>query len=219
MSTSAAVPARAKPKLRGVSHQIAFFIALGAGATVVALAEGPNDRLAAGIHTLCLATMFGVSALYHRPTWTPAARQRMRRLDHAAIFLLIAGTYTPFCLLGVGGESAGTLLVAVWSTALIGMFKAVLWPHSPKWITAATYIAVGWVGLFFVDEIFGSVGPAGTILMWAGAAFYSLGALVYALRRPDPVPTVFGYHEIFHALVIVASVCFFSAIGTVMRFR
>ncbi len=218
MSTATAT-ARVKPKLRGVSHQLAFFTALLAGGLVVSQAARPIDRLAGSIHTVCLAAMFGVSALYHRPTWTPAARQRMRRLDHAAIFLLIAGTYTPFCLLGVGGDAAGRLLVAVWATALVGMIKAVFWPHSPKWITALTYIAVGWVGLFFVDEIFGSVGIAGTILMWSGAAFYSLGALVYALRRPDPVPAVFGYHEIFHALVIVASVCFFSAIGTVMQFR
>jgi hemolysin III len=148
--------------------------------------------------------LFAVSALYHRPTWAPPARALLRRLDHSAIFLLIAGTYTPLCLLL--GDRRGTVLLAVaWTGAVLGMLQSVLWVRAPKPLVAAIAVALGWVVLPIITRIRGAVGAGGVALLLAGGVVYSFGAVVYATRRPDPSPRVFGYHEVFHALVIVAA--------------
>lgn len=212
------VPAPVKPLLRGVSHQAAAFVALGAGAVLVALAPSQSARLAALVYGLSLVAMFGVSALYHRPTWSPAARARMRRLDHATIFLLIAGTFTPFAVLGLQGTQTTTLLAIAWGGALLGLLQALFWVHAPKPLTALLYLAMGWAISPYFGELRAALGMPPLLLLLAGGVAYSLGAGVYALRRPDPFPRTFGYHEVFHALVIVASVCHFIAVlGLVVR--
>ncbi|MGB8932048.1 MAG: hemolysin III family protein [Anaeromyxobacteraceae bacterium] len=200
-----------KPLLRGVSHEIAVVFAL-AGALVLAhLARGPRATVSAAVYGASLVVLFGTSALYHRPRWGPRLYAIMRRLDHAAIFLLIAGTYTPICLV-VPVEGARTLLTVVWAGALAGIVFAVLWPRAPKWLNAIVYLALGWVLVPALPAMARALGPIGLALLGVGGLLYSIGAIVYAARRPDPFPRVFGYHEIFHALVILAAALHYAAV-------
>lgn len=193
-----------KPLLRGVSHEIASGIALAAWILLVAAAPSHRARLAAAAYGASLFTLFTVSALYHRPTWSPRARLTMRRLDHSAIFVLIAGTYTPFCLL-LGGTVGSALLAIAWGGALLGTARAVLWPKAPKVVDATISVALGWVVLPVLPALRETIGTGAVALLAAGGVVYSLGAVVYATRRPDPFPRVFGYHEVFHAMVIAAA--------------
>ncbi len=197
-----------KPLLRGVIHEIAAAAALVAWIGLVALAPSPRARLAATVYGATLLALFTVSALYHRPTWAPRARLFWRRLDHSAIFLLIAGTYTPFCLL-LGGRAGAALLSVVWAGAAAGIAQAVAWPTAPKPLVALVYVVLGWVVIPVLPSLRLQLGPAFIGLLAAGGITYSLGAAVYALRRPDPFPRVFGYHEVFHALVVLAAVLHF----------
>jgi hemolysin III len=203
---------RVRPRLRGVSHQYAFFVSLALGAVLVGVASTALERAATAVFAAALALMFGVSALYHRIWWEPRARRIMRRLDHSAIFLLVAGTYTPFGLLVLEGAWQVAVLGIVWTGCLLAIVLGVAWPV-PKWITAAIAIAVGWVGVAAVPQLWAGIGPGGVTLIAIGGLLYTGGALVYALRRPDPVPAVFGYHEIFHALVIAAAGCQYAAVA------
>jgi hemolysin III len=209
---SDAIPA--KPRLRGVSHQWAFFIALVAGAVLVAAAPAGRATLAATIYALSVVAMFGASALYHRVNWkSVSARRWMRRLDHSMIYVLIAGTYTPFALLVLDGGMARAILITVWSGAALGIGLKLLWPDTPKWLTAGVYVALGWVAVAAFPELAGELGVAGMALIAGGGVLYTLGAIVYALRRPDPAPAVFGYHEIFHVLVIAAALLQYVAVA------
>jgi hemolysin III len=205
---------RPKPRLRGVSHQWAFFVSLLLGAGLILLATGAQARLAAAIYAASLSALFGVSALYHRVTWRrPEIRMWMRRLDHAMIFFLIAGTVTPFAILVMDGALATALLVAVWAGALAGTIVELVWVDHPKWVAAVVYIAVGLIGAIGFPVIVAETGPVAGALIAAGGALYITGAIVYAAQRPDPNPTVFGYHEIFHALVIAAAAAHFAAVA------
>jgi hemolysin III len=206
----------AKPLLRGVSHQIACGVALVAGALLVAHAPSRRGALAAAVYASSLCTLFGVSALYHRRSWSLAARPWMRRIDHSAIFLLIAGTYTPFTML-LPPEVGRTLLAVAWVGAGAGMLQAILWVRAPKVLIAVLYLALGWVIVPFLPSLGQVVAAREMALLTAGGICYSVGAIVYALRRPDPAPAVFGYHELFHALTIVASVCHFTAVVDAVR--
>ena len=202
-----------KPRLRGVFHQYAFFAALIAGAVLVFAADAGRERIAMWIYALALASMFGVSALYHRVTWrSPQVRKWMRRLDHSTILLLIAGTYTPFALLAFDGRLADAILVVVWAGAAAGLVLNLLWVDAPTWVTAIVFIALGWVGAVAVPELL-EFGIAPAVLVFAGGALYTIGALAYAFKRPNPRPHVFGYHEIFHLLVVGAAVTHFVAIA------
>ena len=202
-----------RPRLRGVFHQYAFFVALVAGLVLVILADSFRERLAMWVYAVALAAMFGVSALYHRVTWrSPRVRRWMRRLDHSTILLLIAGTYTPFAVLTFDGALANAILVVVWSGAGAGLVLNLLWVDAPTWVTAAVFMALGWVGVVTVPELV-DVGIAPAVLVFVGGGLYSLGALAYALKRPNPRPAVFGYHEIFHLLVIAAAAIHFIAIA------
>ncbi len=180
---------------------------------IVAAAPNARARLAVGIFATSVAIMFGVSALYHRITWQPEARKWMRRLDHAAIYLLIAGTYTPFGLLVLVGAWAVGVMATVWTGAIGAILLKLAWTDAPKWVAATLGIALGWIGIVAAPKWFDVVGWAGLALILVGGLFYTGGALVYALRRPDPVPHVFGYHELFHALVIAAAACLYAAIA------
>lgn len=203
-----------RPQLRGVSHQWAFFISIALGVTLVITAPPGRATFAAAVYAACVALLFGTSALYHRITWrTAAARRWMRRLDHSAIFLLIAGTYTPFALVVVDGTLAGILLAVVWAGALGGIVLKLLWIDAPKWLAALVYVLLGWVGVAVVPDLVEDVGLTASLMVALGGLLYTVGAVVYAARRPDPIPTVFGYHEVFHALVIAAAAVQYAVVA------
>ena len=202
-----------KPRLRGVFHQYAFFVSVVLGAALVAAASGASERVSIAVFAAAVATMFGVSALYHRVTWRPRARRWMRRLDHAAIYLLIAGTYTPFGLLALSGAWRWTVLTIVWSGALAAILFKLAWVDAPKWASAVIAVTLGWVGVVALPQLWDRAGTAGIALLAAGGVLYTAGAVVYARRRPDPVPSVFGYHELFHVLVVAAAACQYAAVA------
>ncbi len=205
---------RQKPRLRGVSHQWAFFVSLVAGAGLIVAAPTPRATIAVGIYAMSLSALLGVSALYHRINWArPTVRRWMRRLDHSMIFLLIAGTTTPFCVLVLHGALADAILIAVWAGAAAGIVVELIWVEAPKWVTTIVYVAVGWIGAFGFPAIVVTAGVGAGVLIALGGALYTAGAVVYARQRPDPRPATFGYHEIFHVLVIAAAVAHFAAIA------
>jgi hemolysin III len=202
-----------RPRLRGVIHQWSFFVALVAGVALVVLAPAGRATLACAIYALALCGLLGTSALYHRITWRPSIRPWMRRLDHSMIFVLIAGTYTPFALLVLPQPLSDVVLFGVWGGAAAGILFTLLWIGAPKWLTAAAYVALGWFSIIAVPEIVDRTGPVALALLAAGGVAYTAGAVVYARRRPDPRPAVFGYHELFHLLVVVAAIAHFVAVA------
>ena len=203
-----------KPRMRGVVHEYAFFVALAAGTGLLVSAPTAKARLAAAIYVAGLAGLLGTSALYHRVTWRkPNVRRWLRRLDHSMIFVLIAGTYTPFAVLVLSQPLGTVVLVLIWTGAAGGIVLSLLWPDAPKGISAAVYVTLGWVAIIAMPQMVDRLGVPGVGLVIAGGLLYSAGAVVYARRRPDPVPTVFGYHEIFHVLVVVAAALHFVVIA------
>jgi hemolysin III len=211
------VRAAVKPRLRGVVHEYAFFVALVAGAALLVVAPAGKARVAIAIYVLGLAGLLGTSALYHRVTWRkPNVRRWLRRLDHSMIFLLIAGTYTPFALLVLSQPLGTVVLVLIWSGAVGGIVLSLLWPDAPRPVSAAIYISLGWVAIIALPQLFDRLGALGIALIAVGGLLYSAGAIIYARGRPDPVPTVFGYHEIFHVLVVAAAALHFAVIAFVV---
>ena len=203
-----------KPRLRGVSHQWAFYFSLVAGLALVIAAPAGRATLAAAVYAASVAALFGTSALYHRVTWASQnARRWMRRLDHSMIFVLIAGTYTPFALLVLDGTLAVVILTVVWAGALGGIVLKLVWIDAPKPLVAILYVMLGWVAVAAFPDLLDGLGVTSTALVAAGGVLYTLGAVVYALGRPDPAPTVFGYHEIFHVLVIAAAALQYAVIA------
>jgi hemolysin III len=206
----------AKPRLRGVLHQYAFFFAVVLGAALVLAAEGGRERLAAGVYALGLSLLLGTSALYHRIEWpTPRMHAWVRRLDHSMIFVSIAATATPIALVALEPPLATVLLAVAWSGALGGVALAMLWPGAPKWVSAVAYVAVGWSGALATPSLAGYAVVA-FVLIAVGGVLYTAGAVVYATERPDPSPLVFGYHEVFHALVVAAAALHFAAIAVLL---
>lgn len=206
--------AAVKPRLRGVSHEWAFFVSLFLGAALIVAAKTPRAELAVAVYAASLSALFGTSALYHRVNWRrPAVRRWMRRLDHSMIFFLIAGTYTPFALLALHGPLAGAILVVVWIGAIAGAVVETIWIDHPKWVAALIYMSLGWVAVVAFPELWSAIGVAGTLLVAAGGLLYTAGAVVYATQRPDPNPRVFGYHEVFHLFVILAAAAHFAAVA------
>ena len=205
--------ARRRPRFRGVLHQYAFFASLVVGVLLVVGADGGIPRLSAFVFAASVAAMLGVSALYHRVVWPPAPRRWIRRLDHAAIFLLIAGTYTPFGLVALDGSWRVTVLAIAWTGALAAIVLKVAWIDAPRWVAALVAVCLGWVGVVALPEVHDSVGLTPLMLLGVGGLLYSAGAIIYALRRPDPAPSIFGYHELFHALVVAAAACQYVAVA------
>jgi hemolysin III len=206
--------AAVKPRLRGVSHEWAFFVSLVLGAGLIVAADTPRATFAVTVYAVSLSALFGTSALYHRVNWTrPDVRRWMRRLDHSMIFMLIAGTYTPFALLVLDGTLADVILAVVWAGAVAGTVVEMIWIEAPKWVTAIIYLSLGWVAVAAFPQMWSAMGPGGFALLAAGGLLYTAGAVVYATQRPDPNPAVFGYHEIFHLLVIAAAACQFAAVA------
>jgi hemolysin III len=209
-ATDAVAPPR--PRLRGVLHQAAFLVACAAGTALVAAVEG-RRLLGAAVFAASAAAMLGVSALYHRVRWDARALLWMRRADHAGIYLLIAGTYTPVGLLSLHGTLQRVVLVVVWTGAAAAIITKMCWVHAPRWLAALVAVALGWVGVAAAPQLAQSAGIAAIVLLASGGLLYTAGAIVYAARRPDPVPAVFGYHELFHALTLVALACQYVAIA------
>jgi hemolysin III len=203
---------RQKPQWRGVSHLIAACVTLPAVVVLWAGAGSFSARLGAAVYGLSLFGLFAISSLYHRPTWRPRARDWVGRLDQAAIFLLIAGTYTPFGLL-LGPRGGHALLLCVWAGAGCGVALSLAWPSVPKPVMAGIYVLFGWSFAMLVPALLRAAGPVVIVLIVLGALAYTVGAAVYALRRPDPFPTSFGYHEVFHLLVVAAAVLHFVAVS------
>jgi len=211
-AAQAVTPPRPKPLLRGVSHQIAAGVALAGWLLLALRARSAAAAVGAHVYGASLVTLFAVSAAYHRPFWGPRPRAVWRRIDHSAIFLLIAGTYTPLCLL-LGGSMGRALLAAVWAGALLGVLRSVFWPRAPRWLIAALAVGLGWAVVPVLPALAVALGAGGLALLFAGGAAYTLGAVVYARRWPDPSPRVFGYHEVFHLMVIAAAVCHYTVVA------
>jgi hemolysin III len=193
-----------KPRLRGVFHQAGFFVAVPAGIALALAAQGSEKRAGAIVFASTVAAMFGASALYHRRAWSPRWRPWLRRLDHAGIFALIAGTYTPVALIVLHGGWQISVLAVAWSGALAGILVRLFWVDAPTWLAALLGILLGWVGVIVFPQLLDRIGLAGTLLLLAGGIFYTLGALIYARQLPNPLPEIFGFHELFHAFTIVA---------------
>ncbi|HEU0243505.1 MAG TPA: hemolysin III family protein [Candidatus Limnocylindrales bacterium] len=204
---------RVRPRLRGVLHQYAFLACLVTGIVLVALVPDRRARVGAVVYAVCLAGLFGISALYHRRSWGERGRRVMARLDHSMIFVFIAGTYTPFALLVLRGTTSLVVLVVVWAGAAVGVATRVLWLRAPRFTTVPLYLALGWTAAFVVPQLIHFGGVAPFVLLVVGGAMYSVGGIVYAARRPDPAPAVFGYHEVFHAMTCAAAVCHYIAIS------
>jgi hemolysin III len=201
-----------KPRLRGVLHQCAALIALGSGVVLIAIAPTARAGWSALAYVASMVLLFTVSAIYHRITWEPATRERMRRADHACIFALIAGTYTPMCLLALPAAEGERLIAIIWGGALLGILRVFAWRRAPRLITALPYLLLGWIMvLYWSDFREGMTARELSLMLWGGAV-YSVGALAYALKRPEPIPGVFGHHEVFHACTLFASALHFSCV-------
>ncbi|MGL4173119.1 MAG: PAQR family membrane homeostasis protein TrhA [Actinomycetota bacterium] len=202
-----------KPKLRGWLHAGAFPVAVVGGIVLVALAPSATAKITAAVYSITAALLFGTSALYHRGTWSPRARQLLRRMDHSNIFLIIAGTYTPFAALLLPEGRARLLLFIIWAGALGGVLFRVFWVGAPRWLYTPVYLALGWVAVLYLPDFLREGGVALITLMIVGGVLYSLGGVVYGLKRPDPSPRWFGFHEIFHACTIAAFVVHYIAVS------
>ncbi|MGI8697442.1 MAG: PAQR family membrane homeostasis protein TrhA [Mycobacteriales bacterium] len=203
-----------RPRLRGWLHLWAFVVSIASGVTLVVLAAfvGPRAAVGTAIYAVTVSGLFGVSALYHRRAWGLRGRAVMKRLDHSMIFLFIAGTYTPFALLTMSPDLGAVILAVVWAGALGGILVRQAWIRAPRWVTVPPYIALGWVAAFVLPQLLQHAGVASLTLLLAGGVMYTLGAVVYATKRPNPSPAVFGYHEVFHACTIVAALCHYVAV-------
>jgi hemolysin III len=207
-------PAEAvKPRLRGVLHEVAFFVSLASGAGLVWAAPTSGSKAVTAIYAFSVSMMFGVSALFHRHTWGPVGRRRMRRADHSTIFIAIAGSYTAVAGIALGGWARTTVLCIVWGGAIAGITIRQTWLDAPKPVIAVPYVVVGWSALAVLPQLFHALGVLGFVLLFVGGFAYMAGAVVYARKRPNPVPGVFGYHEVFHAFTIVGAVVHFVVIA------
>lgn len=208
----APTPPRVKPRLRGVFHEVAFYVALVTGVLLVITADAGRARISAIVFASGVAACFGFSALYHRPTWHPRARSWLARLDHAGIYLLIAGTYTPFGLIVMSHNWAVAVLSIVWTGAALAILLKLFWPGTPKKLSAALGLILGWVAVVAINQ-FLKLPVVALVLIGIGGVAYSVGAIVYARKKPDPIPHVLGYHEVFHLLTLVAAGCQYAAIA------
>ncbi|WP_089949712.1 PAQR family membrane homeostasis protein TrhA [Lentzea xinjiangensis] len=220
MTTSLPPQPGLRPRLRGWLHLWSFVASVATGATLIALAASTvsaRAALATSVYGLTVLGLFGVSALYHRVTWTSErVRTWMKRLDHSMIFVFIAGTYTPFALLAMNPGTGRVVLTVVWVGAVLGVTLKLAWPHAPRWLGVPIYIALGWVAVFVLPELLHHAGVAALVLLLVGGALYTVGAVFYATRWPNPWPQVFGYHEFFHAATVVAALCHYIAIWLAM---
>lgn len=201
-----------RPRLRGRLHQVAFFISLIACGILIAKTQTEKGFIAGIIYSIGVLSMFGISALYHRVFWEPKPRAIMKRLDHSAIFILIAGSFTPVCLFALSEQDGHQLLILIWTIAVFGVLKSVFWISAPKPISALLYVVMGWLGLPYIREFNKYLGTENVAIILAGGIFYSVGAVFYALRKPKLSPIIFSYHELFHAFTIIAAALHFYVV-------
>lgn len=205
--------AELKPRLRGVLHEAAFAVSLVTGTVIVCLADSAKERVSASIYAASVALLFGTSAAYHRGSWSRRGHALMARLDHSMIFVLIAGTYTPFCLLLLHGWLRWVIFGVVWGGALGGILVRNVVRQPPAWVPVALYLALGWVAVAVIPQVLSRGGVAVLVLLLVGGVFYTLGALVYARKKPNPSPQWFGFHEVFHALTVLAFASHYIAVS------
>ena len=201
----------AKPTWRGWIHAVTFPLAIVLGLVLIAFGENPADRWSSGVFVLSSLLLFGISATYHRFNWSERTRVLLKRLDHANIFLLIAGTYTPLSIMALPPEKGYLLLVLVWAGALVGIGFRVFWINAPRWAYVPLYVMLGWAAVLYIVDLF-QANVAMMVLVIVGGLAYTAGAVVYAMKKPNPVPGVFGFHEIFHTLTVVAFLCHWTAV-------
>ena len=204
-----------KPKLRGWLHAGTFPLSIAAGIVLVVLSEGVDETVANAVFAISAALLFGTSALYHRGSWSPNVERQLKRFDHSNIFLIIAGTYTPFAVILLWHDGGEALLWIVWSAALGGIAFRILWVGAPRWLYTPIYLALGWVSVFYIGDIYRTGGAAVVTLLAVGGGLYSVGAVVYAIKRPNPSPRWFGFHEVFHALTLLAFIVHYIAVSLV----
>jgi hemolysin III len=204
-------PSDVRPTWRGWIHAGTFPVAIAAGIVLVVVADGAPAKWASAVFAMSSLLLFGMSALYHRFDWSPRTKVLLKRFDHSNIFVLIAGTYTPIAILALPPEKGVILLVAVWAGALVGIGFRVFWIHAPRWLYVALYIALGWAATMYLVDIF-QVNPATMVLVVVGGLLYTGGAVMYALKRPNPWPGHFGFHELFHVCTVLAFLCHWTAI-------
>jgi hemolysin III len=207
---------RIKPLLRGVLDVLACMVAIPATALLIASADGGVAKVAAVVYGLSLVALFGISATYHTPWWPRDVRLVLRRLDHSTIYVLIAGSYTPVALVALEPPGAVVLLCVVWLGVVAGFLKSFLWPTSPRWLNTGVYLLLGWIVVPFLPELIGTIGWRAFALLIGGGLLYTVGAVIYTRRQPDPYPRIFGYHEVFHLFVVAASGCHFVAMWHVL---
>ncbi|MFE2089572.1 hemolysin III family protein [Streptomyces sp. NPDC059460] len=208
-------PAPVKPRMRGWLHAGMFPAVLIAGIVLIALTDSTRGRIACGIYIVTACLLFGVSAVYHRGTWGPRGEAVLRRLDHANIFLIIAGTYTPLTLLLLPESTGRPLLWAVWAAAAVGIAFRVFWVGAPRWLYTPCYIAMGWAAVFFLPDFMRTGGIAVLVLVVVGGLLYSAGGVIYGIKRPNPSPRWFGFHEVFHSLTLAAFTVHYVGISLV----
>jgi len=206
-----------KPLFRGHVHQAAFFISLGACLPLIANASGERSMIASLVYSFGLLFLFGTSAIYHRIHWQPEARALMKRLDHSAIFVLIAGTFTPFCLLALNETDGKNMLIGVWIAALLGVLQSVFWVKAPRWLTAIFYVVIGWSIFPYLHELQISIGSEKLIFLGMGGVVYTVGAIFYALKKPWGASEVFGYHELFHVMTVIGAALHFIVIYQIIK--
>jgi len=202
-----------KPKLRGWLHAGTVPAALAAGIVLIVLSPTAATRVGSAVYVTSALLLFTVSAIYHRGSWSPRTWAFLRRFDHANIFILIAGSYTPFTIMLLEGSSRVTLLAVVWGGAVLGVFFRVFWTEAPRWLYTPIYIALGWAAVFFIDDFAAKAGTAVLVLIIVGGALYTLGGIVYGLKKPDPFPAWFGFHEVFHSFTIAAFVAHYVGVS------
>lgn len=216
VDSEVAPPHIQKPRLRGWLHAVMFPISVIAGIVLVMQAETPEAQISAAIFATTAALLFGTSALFHRGSWSPRVKGLLRRMDHSNIYLIIAGTYTPFAVLSLPPGKGQTLLLIVWVGALAGVIFRVFWIGAPRWLYTSVYVGIGWVAIFFLPALIAGAGVTAVVLIAVGGVLYSAGAVVYGLKRPDPWPRWFGFHEVFHSLTIAAFTVHYVAVSIVV---
>ena len=209
-----------RPRMRGWIHLYSGFVAIVTGATLVSVSwalVGPVAAAACGLYALTVCGVFGVSATYHRVNWSTArARVWMKRADHSMIFIFIAGSYTPFCVLGLTAPAKWIVLAVVWSGAAAGVTLKMVWPRAPRWVGVPLYLLLGWTIVAVLPQLLDRTGVAVVVLLAVGGFFYSVGAILYATQWPDPWPSTFGHHEFFHAATVIAALVHYIAVWLVV---
>lgn len=199
--------------MRGWLHLVAFFLFLALSPWLLLQSSSTGETVALSIYVFAMLSLFSVSALFHRVRWSPRARRRMRRLDHSTIFLAIAGSYTAVAGISLSGTPRLVLLLVVWIGSVVGIVQRQFWLDAPKWVNAIPYVVVGWSALLVLPPLFHALGVAGFLWLIAGGLFYTLGAVAYGAKRPNPAPSVFGYHEVFHLGTVLGATCHFVVIA------